>query len=364
MITIRNLKKEYPGVTPLQDVNTEIRKGDVIAVIGPSGTGKSTLLRCINGLEQPTAGSILVDGVDMADPGTDRNQVRQKLGMVFQSFNLFSHKMVIENIMLAPMDLRKVPRQEAYERGMQLLETVGLRDKALSYPDELSGGQKQRVAIARALAMEPEILLFDEPTSALDPTMVSEVMAVIRSLAEKGMTMLIVTHEMRFAREAANRIFYMDQGVIYEEGTPEEVFEHPKRERTRAFVRRIRTWEYAVKDRHFDFYAMNGDLKYFAVHQFLSRKQTYTVQLAVEELVMHHLLPAAGEKPDIRLLLHCAEGGSEMVLEAEFPGIPAAVLKHVCTSSENLSTQLLCSCIQELEIDDEAHRARLVLKNS
>ena len=361
MITISHLKKEFPDGTPLKDVNAEIHKGDVIAVIGPSGTGKSTLLRCINGLVKPTSGTIIVDGKDMSDPKADWPKVRQKLGMVFQSFNLFSHKMIIENIMMAPVDLLGLSKQEAYDRGMNLLDMVGLRDRALSYPDELSGGQKQRVAIARALAMEPDILLFDEPTSALDPTMVSEVLGVIRNLAEKGMTMIIVTHEMNFAREAANRIFYMDEGIIYEEGTPEEVFDNPKKEKTRAFVRRIRTWDYVIDDRHFDFYAMMGDLKYFSVQQFLSQKQTYSAQLAIEELVMNHLLPASADKPDIRLHLHCASGGSEMVLEAEYPNIPDTAMDRIRTSADDLSTKVLRSCIKDYVIDDEAHRITLTL---
>ena len=197
MISLRHVRKEYPNVVPLQDISVEIRKGEVISVIGPSGTGKSTLLRCINLLEMPTAGEIVVGGEVITNKKCRINLVRQKMGMVFQSFNLFAHKTIIENIMMGQTDLLGRSRQEAYEKGMELLRTVGLSDKALSYPDELSGGQKQRAAIARTLAMEPEIILFDEPTSALDPTMVGEVLSVIRRLAGQGMTMMIVTHEMK-----------------------------------------------------------------------------------------------------------------------------------------------------------------------
>ena len=218
MISIQHLKKVYPNVTPFSDVNVKIEKGEVISIIGPSGTGKSTLLRCLNLLETPTSGEIIVDGEAITAKGADISAVRRKMGMVFQAFNLFSHLTVIENIMLGPVDLLKLSRQEAYDEGMHLLNTVGLAEKALSYPDELSGGQKQRVAIARALAMKPEIILFDEPTSALDPTMVSEVLSVIRSLAREGLTMMIVTHEMKFARDVSTRIFYMDEGGIYEDG--------------------------------------------------------------------------------------------------------------------------------------------------
>ena len=212
MIKIEHLRKEYPNITPLQDVSTVINNGDVISVIGPSGTGKSTLLRCINLLEKPTSGKIWVDGLEITDPKCDITRVRQKMGMVFQSFNLFGHKTVIENIMMAPMRLLGKTRQEAYDTGKQLLRKVGLAEKALNYPHELSGGQKQRIAIARTLAMDPDMILLDEPTSALDPTMVGEVQAVIRDLAQTGKTMMIVTHEMNFARAISNRVFYMDDG--------------------------------------------------------------------------------------------------------------------------------------------------------
>ena len=207
MIKIEHLKKEYPNVTPLKDVSVEIRDGDVISVIGPSGTGKSTLLRCINLLETPTSGHIWIDGDEITARKANLQKIRQRMGMVFQSFNLFGHLTVIENIMLSPMDLKGVSRQEAYDTGMKLLRTVGLAEKALNYPDELSGGQKQRIAIARTLAMDPDIILLDEPTSALDPTMVGEVQAVIRDLSKTGKTLMIVTHEMNFARAISNRVF-------------------------------------------------------------------------------------------------------------------------------------------------------------
>jgi len=239
MICIRNLKKSFNGVEVLKDVNADIARGEVISIVGPSGTGKSTFLRCLNRLETPDGGKILVNGQDLLSSATDLAAVRRKLGMVFQNFNLFGNLTVLGNVMAAQVDLLKVPKDEARTRALELLARVGLADKADALPEELSGGQKQRVAIARALAMNPEILLFDEPTSALDPTMVGEVLDVIRALAKDGMTMLIVTHEMGFARDVSSRIFYMDQGVVYEEGTPEKIFGHPEKPRTVEFIGRV-----------------------------------------------------------------------------------------------------------------------------
>lgn len=290
MITIKHLKRTYGNNTPLIDVNAEIHKGDVISVIGPSGAGKSTLLRCINVLDQPTSGQILIDGTDMTDPSADILKIRQKIGMVFQNFNLFAHKMAVENVMMAPMDLLGVKRQEAFDEAVRLLKMVGLGEKIYAYPDELSGGQQQRVAIARCLAMKPEILLFDEPTSALDTAMVGEVQAVIRELSHQGLTIMIVTHDIEFSREIANRIFYMDEGILYEEGTPEEIFDHPKREKTRAFVKRLRMMEYQISSRDFDLYELNAKIEEFARKYYLSERQTKGMELVVEELVINSLI--------------------------------------------------------------------------
>ena len=301
MIRIEHLKKEYPNVTPLKDVSVEIHDGDVIAVIGPSGTGKSTLLRCINQLEKPTAGRIWVDDVEITDPKCDISKVRQRMGMVFQSFNLFGHKTVIENIMMAPMDLLGKPKQEAYDTGMRLLRTVGLAEKALSYPDELSGGQKQRIAIARTLAMDPDVILLDEPTSALDPTMVGEVQAVIRDLSKTGKTLMIVTHEMAFARAISNRVFYMDEGGIYEDGTPEQIFDHPQRENTRRFVRRLKVLELSIESRDYDFLGMASQIEAWCHRNQIDPKLAGRVQLVFEEAAQ--LLVPAMEAP--RLLAAC-----------------------------------------------------------
>ncbi len=296
MISIRHLRKEYPGVTPLQDVSVEIEKGEVISIIGPSGTGKSTLLRCLNQLETPTSGEVYLDGENILAKGTDLSKVRQRMGMVFQSFNLFSHLTIMENIMLAPVDLLKISRQEAYDDGMRLLAQVGLAEKALAYPDELSGGQKQRAAIARTLAMRPEIVLFDEPTSALDPTMVGEVLSVIRGLAREGLTMMIVTHEMKFARDVSTRIFYMDQGEIYEEGPPAQIFDNPQRERTKVFVRRLKVLEREITSRKFDFIEMNTAIEEFGRKQLFSQRRINAAELVFEELCVQTVLPQLGEE--------------------------------------------------------------------
>ena len=239
MISVRHLRKSFDGVAVLKDVNAEIDKGEVISIIGPSGTGKSTFLRCLNRLETPDGGSIIVDGIDVTAPKADLAAVRRKMGMVFQNFNLFGNRNVIGNVTAAPCDVLGIPKEAAERKAKELLERVGLADKAEALPEELSGGQKQRVAIARALATDPEILLFDEPTSALDPTMVGEVLSVIKDLAESGMTMLIVTHEMGFARDVSTRILYMDEGVIYEDGTPDSVFGRPQKPKTVEFVGRV-----------------------------------------------------------------------------------------------------------------------------
>ncbi|WP_122646910.1 amino acid ABC transporter ATP-binding protein [Enterococcus mediterraneensis] len=238
-ILVENLVKKYGDNTVLNDISISIQEGDVVCVIGPSGSGKSTFLRCLNRLEEPTSGDIIIDGAHLMDKSTNINLVRQHIGMVFQHFNLFPHLTVLENIILAPTDLKKASRKEAEEKAMKLLETVGLADKKDMYPDNLSGGQKQRVAIARALAMNPDIMLFDEPTSALDPEMVGDVLNVMKKLAKQGMTMVIVTHEMGFAKEVANRVLFCDEGKFLEDGKPEEIFNNPKNERTKDFLNKV-----------------------------------------------------------------------------------------------------------------------------
>ncbi len=316
MIRLEHLRKEYPNATPLKDVNAAINDGDVISVIGPSGTGKSTLLRCINQLEQPTSGKVWFDDVEVTDPACNINEVRKKMGMVFQSFNLFGHRTVIENVMLPPMELLGKSKQEAYDEGMRLLRMVGLAEKALNYPDELSGGQKQRIAIARTLAMDPEVILFDEPTSALDPTMVGEVQAVIRDLATTGKTLMIVTHEMAFARAICNRVFYMDEGGVYEDGPPEQVFDNPQRENTRRFVRRLKVLELSIASRDYDFLGMMGEIDRYCRKNQIAPRQNRRIQLAFEEMTQQ--LVNKLEHPRIDVVIEYSEATQSATLVVSY----------------------------------------------
>ena len=238
-VKVENLKKSFGSLEVLKDINMEVKEGEVVCLIGPSGSGKSTFLRCLNKLEEPTGGVIIVDDYDLMAKTSDINKIRENIGMVFQQFNLFSHLSVLQNIMLAPVDRKRMTKEQAEEKAKKLLDRVGLLEKADVYPASLSGGQQQRVAIARALAMEPDIMLFDEPTSALDPEMVGEVLEVKKQLAAEGMTMVVVTHEMGFAREVADRVVFMDGGYIVEEGTPEEVFGNPQNKRTQDFLNKV-----------------------------------------------------------------------------------------------------------------------------
>ncbi|WP_188203912.1 amino acid ABC transporter ATP-binding protein [Desemzia incerta] len=238
-LKVEHLKKSFGDLEVLKDLNAEVQEGEVICIIGPSGSGKSTFLRCLNNLEEITGGKVIIDDRDLTDPSQNINNIRENIGMVFQHFNLFPHLTVIENIMLAPKELKDESDEEIRNRALSLLETVGLAEKADDYPKSLSGGQKQRVAIARALAMQPDIMLFDEPTSALDPEMVGDVLEVMQKLAREGMTMLVVTHEMGFAKEVADRVIFMDGGYIVEEGPPEQLFNHPQHERTKDFLDKV-----------------------------------------------------------------------------------------------------------------------------
>jgi len=238
-VEAKNLQKSFGTLDVLQGIDLEVTEGEVVCMIGPSGSGKSTFLRCLNRLEEPTGGQVIVDGFDIMDKKSDINRIRENIGMVFQQFNLFPHLSVMENIMMAPIDRKKMDKAAAAQKAQQLLEKVGLSDKANAYPAQLSGGQQQRVAIARALAMEPDIMLFDEPTSALDPEMVGEVLAVMKQLAKDGMTMIVVTHEMGFAREVSDRVVFMDGGVVVEVGKPSEIFSHPREQRTIDFLNKV-----------------------------------------------------------------------------------------------------------------------------
>ncbi len=327
MIKVESLTKKFGTSVVLKDLSVEINKGEVISIIGPSGTGKSTFLRCLNLLEIPTSGRIFIDGEDILDKRANVPKLRQKMGMVFQSFNLFAHLSVLDNLTIGQIKLLGKSKTDAETKAMELLKLVGLADKAHSFTDELSGGQKQRVAIARCLSMEPEIILFDEPTSALDPTMVSEVLAVIRKLAKEGMTMAIVTHEMDFAKAVSSRVFYMDEGIIYEEGPPEQIFENPIKEKTRAFIHRIRSFEYHIESPNFDLYAMNAEIEKFCEKHILPPKMIYNIQLVIEEMLGFYMKNKEGvnidlwlsysEKQDVMELNFSSEGDTLNIFDDE-----------------------------------------------
>ena len=319
MIEIKNLTKEYADVTPVKDVSVKINDGDVISIIGPSGPGKSTFIRCINLLEKPTSGSIVFNGEEITAKGYDVKKARQKMGMVFQSFNLFGHLTVIENMMTPQMDLLGKGRQEAYDKGMELLRQVGMADKALAYPDELSGGQQQRIAIARTLDMDPEIILFDEPTSALDPSMIGEVQSIIRMIAKTGRTMMIVTHEMDFARKISNRVWYMDEGGIYEEGTPKQIFEEPRQYNTRKFIQRLSTLSYRIESDDFDFEPVIDELQEYAEKLLIENERTSKLQLALEEICVNNLFELQSN-PNIFAQIDYSEKSDVLSLELKYAG--------------------------------------------
>ena len=354
LIKVEHLRKEFtPDVVPIRDFNCEIEQGDVISIIGPSGTGKSTFLNLLNRLEEPTGGKIWFDDEDTTAPGYDLNHMRKKMGMVFQSFNLFSHLTLAENIMLGPVRLLGRSRQQAYDTALKLLKTVGLADRALSLPSELSGGQQQRAAIARAMAMEPKVLLFDEPTSALDPTMVGEVLAVIRDLARSGVSMLIVTHEMAFARAISSRVFYMDGGGIYEEGTPEQIFDHPLKENSRRFIRKLKVLELNIDSRDYDFLGMAGEIDRYCSKNQIPYTTAHRVRLAFEELVQQMLIPAL-KHPDIQTVIEYSEAEESAVLTVRYNG-PAF---DVTADGDALSLKVLRSAVSDMAYawDENAER--------
>ena len=339
IIRVSHLKITFGGTLAiLKDVNAEIRKGEVISIIGPSGTGKSTFMRCLNLLEKPDGGSIEVDGQDILAPGADVPALRRKMGMVFQSFNLFNDRSVLENITFAPMKLLGKSREEAESKAMELLELVGLAEKTDYYPSQLSGGQKQRVAIARALAMDPEIILFDEPTSALDPTMVSEVLGVMRTLAKKGMTMIVVTHEMKFAREVSNRIFFMNQGVIYEDGSPEQIFNNPQKELTRKFINQIRECTYDISSRQYDYYEMMAKIGNFCERYNMTGATIDRIMHVVEEGLLvvgadrgTGVKVTYSEKTSVKeITISTPRHLADDILDSEENFVQSAILRGIC----------------------------------
>ena len=340
MIDIRDLTMDYGSGPVIENVDLHIDRGETVVIIGGSGCGKSTLLRCINRLCEPTSGKILIDGKDILAPGTDLPEIRRKMGMVYQNFNLFSHLSVIDNITLAPLKVLKLPEEQALAEAEELLHRVGLSGKKNRMPDELSGGQKQRVAIARALAMHPELMLFDEPTSALDPTMVDEVESVIRDLVEDGMTSVIVTHEMRFARSIASKVVFMAERGIYESGTPEEIFTAPRRQLTQRFIHRSKMLVIEVNSEDFDPYSIASELR-----AFLNRHRHDTAQMQLMPKICDELLFPVFEKgadrAEIRLM--CSSDDSTHMLTVKFPGIGSDPLRPPYLDELNLTLLRHCS---------------------
>lgn len=315
MIEIKHLKKEFESFVPLLDVNTVIEDGEIVSIIGPSGAGKSTFLRCLNMLEEPTGGSILIDGEDITKPWIDINEIRKKVGMVFQSFNLYEGMTVLENVMHAPMVLHKLSKQEAYDLARKELSLVGLSDLMFDYPSALSGGQKQRVAIARTLAMNPKVILFDEPTSSLDPIMVREVLNVISDLKQTGITMVIVTHEMSFAKNVSTKVIFMDQGSIYEEGTPEQIFDNPKREKTKAFIKLMSTFRYAIKYKELNMESIYEMLVLFGNKCQFTPKEVYTLYSIIDELCASQIYPLLKEGGSINMEAFHSDDSKKLTLD-------------------------------------------------
>lgn len=350
LLRINHLKKAYPGVTPLSDVNLTVNEGDVISIIGPSGTGKSTLLRMINRLEEVTSGEIYFHAEEITSPACQAENLRSRIGMIFQSFNLFPHLTVIENLLAAPVALKKMSKQEAYDRARDLLAKVGLLNKMFSYPGELSGGQQQRIAIVRALAMEPELLLLDEPTSALDPAMTGEVERVLRQLAREGVTMMMVTHSMELARKISNRVLYMDEGVVYEEGTPEEIFTAPRRDRTRQFIHDLKVLTMVIEERGFDFIGSNTEIEAFGHKNDMPRHLVQSLMLLFEELVIQLILPRIPESPRIVWSVEYDTKNGQAGVSVRYNGEPFDALE----GDNDLAIGLVRGCAQDIRYESGA----------
>lgn len=311
MISIRNLSKRYQNLIIFQNVNLEIDRGDAVAIIGPSGCGKSTLLRCINGLERPTEGEVWFDGMNLTNSKASLEKIRSRMGMVYQSFNLFSHLNVLENVMMAPMVVNHIPKQKAAQEALEYLKLVGLQNRSFHMPNQLSGGQKQRIAIARCLAMHPDVILFDEPTSALDPTMVDEVLGVIQRLIREKMTCVIVTHEMEFARKVSNKVVYMDEMGIYETGTPDQIFLSPCREKTQAFIHKLHVFEKNINEYNADIYSFMSEVRSYCSQYGFTSKQLNTINLIYEELIFS-LIKNRGSQKEINFKLRSTSAGEKM----------------------------------------------------
>lgn len=361
MITVSHLSKKYTEtdseIQVFKDISFHIEKGEVVSIIGPSGSGKSTLLRCLNRLDMPDSGTVIIDGKNIYDKTADINKIRQKIGMVFQSFNLFEHLTVLENVMFGPIEVLGETKQVAEEKAMKLLRLVGMAERANDVPQSLSGGQKQRVAIARCLAVNPDVILFDEPTSSLDPTNVAEVIATIKRLALKGMTMVIVTHEMQFAREISTRIIFLKEGVIFEEGTPKQIFESPKNPETRVFVNSMLSLVLHITSRDYDLYGINGSIQLFCMKYSLDKKYI-TLQLFVEEMLTN-ILPFTGP---IHISINYKRETHSLVMEFEQDDFKDSILNR--PEVDELSLLLvkgMCTDIHE-ELTEKGNKVVVSLK--
>ncbi|MGN0405240.1 MAG: amino acid ABC transporter ATP-binding protein [Bariatricus sp.] len=346
MISIRNLKKSFGSNTIFQNVNLDIEKGDAVVIVGGSGCGKSTLLRCINRLETPDTGQVLIDGEDILAPDANVEVIRRKLGMVYQSFNLFTHLNIMENMILAPMKVLGMSQKEAMSEAERLLEMVGMETRRFQMPSQLSGGQKQRVAIARAMAMKPEGLLFDEPTSALDPTMVDEVESVIRRLVENGMTSVIVTHDMRFAKKIASKVVFLAEKGIYEQGTPQQFFEQPSRELTRQFLYRTRMLERTMTRQTVDVYALSSEIRAFALPYGFNQRQSHGISFICDELILPIIRSYEDMQREITVRFVAGENGQEHTILVEFSALECNPLEH--PAIDELNIKLLKGFTREL----------------
>lgn len=348
MIELRNVTKKYENALPLNSVNVTINEGDIIAVIGPSGTGKSTLLRCINMLSKPTSGQIFIDGEEITAKDADIQRLRRKCGMVFQQFNLFNHLTVLENVCEPQTHILKRTPQDACDIAMKYLRQVGMEDKIYNYPDELSGGQKQRVAIARTLATDPEVILFDEPTSALDPTMVAEVECIIKQLATEGRTMMIVTHEMEFAKNIANRVFYMDEGGIYEDGPVNQIFDNPQKEKTRRFIKQLKTLELSITAESKNFLDIVYEIQCFCEKNMIGRRTNNNIVLFIEEFLFNTVIPVLCPQTVLNLNLEVDKNGEEVSLSVSGAGLNENLLEK----TDKISMNLIKYCTKTVSFDN------------
>jgi len=340
---IESLHKRFGPVNVLNGIDCEIREGEIVSVVGPSGCGKSTFVRCLIALERPDSGRVLLGGRDIFEPGTDLPAVRSRIGMVFQESNVFPHLNVLDNVMLGPLKIRRMEPDAARQKAVRLLRMVGLGEKLYAMPSSLSGGQKQRVEIARCLAMDPEVILFDEATSALDPTMKTEVLGVIRELAKQGRTMLIVTHELKFARDISTRVLFMDHGRIVEEGSPQQIFDHPRETLTQVFVNNLRSLVFHIDTPDYDLYKLNAEIEWFCQRNTLGRRYV-SLELVVEEMLTK-MMPFTGP---IHICIHCKEMSQEVSIEMEQERFEGQIVGREGTDEISMMLlQGLCSSIRE-----------------